>query len=79
MTAPCDHHQTHITGSLKKWWADETKTRFDAKTQCIIDQYGNYIADQVGLNVNGRATQGENIADAGGIQEAYLAYGEKIV
>ena len=40
----------------------------------MIDQYGNFTAKQVGLNLNGINGQGENIADNGGIKEAYAGY-----
>ena len=52
----------------------ETKNRFIGKTSCIIDQYGNYTAKSVNLPLNGINTQGENIADNGGLKEAYRAY-----
>jgi len=47
---------------------------FRQRTQCIIDQYSAYKLDDVGLNINGRMTQGENIADNGGLKQAYRAY-----
>ncbi|GLV37814.1 Neprilysin 2 [Carabus blaptoides fortunei] len=61
-------------GNLVDWWAAPTKEAFLKKAQCIIDQYGNYTVPEINLNLNGINTQGENIADNGGIKEAYLAY-----
>jgi len=61
-------------GNLADWWEMKTKERFLKKTRCIIQQYGNYTAHQVGLNLNGINTQGENIADNGGLKQAYRAY-----
>ena len=62
------------TGNLNNWWEFETFTKFLNKTRCIIQQYGNYSVDSLGINLNGITTQGENIADNGGIKEAYRAY-----
>eukprot|EP00092_Neocalanus_flemingeri_P028315 GFUD01030752.1.p1 GENE.GFUD01030752.1~~GFUD01030752.1.p1 ORF type:complete len:774 (+),score=182.51 GFUD01030752.1:202-2523(+) len=63
-------------GNLVDWWEPETKKKYLEKAQCIIDQYGNYTVKVEGeeLNVNGITTQGENIADNGGIKEAFRAY-----
>ncbi|XP_016921652.1 neprilysin-2 isoform X2 [Apis cerana] len=63
-------------GNLVDWWAPQTKEKYLEKAECIIHQYGNYTVEEVNLNLNGINTQGENIADNGGIKEAYLAYQE---
>ncbi|XP_076754338.1 M13 family metallopeptidase neprilysin 2 isoform X2 [Xylocopa sonorina] len=65
-------------GNLVDWWAPQTKEKYLERAECIIHQYGNYTVEEVGLNLNGINTQGENIADNGGIKEAYLAYQEWI-
>ncbi|XP_011689069.1 PREDICTED: membrane metallo-endopeptidase-like 1 [Wasmannia auropunctata] len=65
-------------GNLVDWWEPETKKRYLKKAECIIHQYGNYTAEEVGLNLNGINTQGENIADNSGTREAYYAYKEWI-
>ena len=64
-------------GNLEDWWEEETKERYLAKTQCIVSQYGNYSLG--GIAVNGISTQGENIADNGGLKEAYRAYSESLL
>lgn len=61
-------------GNLVDWWASNTKSAFVKKAQCIIDQYSNYSVPELNLHLNGVNNQGENIADNGGIKEAYLAY-----
>jgi len=66
-------------GNLVNWWHPETASRYKNKAQCIIGQYSNYKFSQLDdLHVNGINTQGENIADNGGIKEAYRAYNQWI-
>ncbi|XP_047468059.1 phosphate-regulating neutral endopeptidase PHEX [Mugil cephalus] len=61
-------------GNLDKWWSNASETAFSEKTQCMIDQYNAYHWDEAGLNVRGKRTLAENIADNGGIREAFRAY-----
>ena len=61
-------------GNLVDWWFPATKDKYMDKAQCIIEQYGNYTIDELGVSLSGINTQGENIADNGGIKEAYQAY-----
>ncbi|KAF2898332.1 hypothetical protein ILUMI_07844 [Ignelater luminosus] len=61
-------------GDRKDWWAEKTSKAFDDKAKCIIKQYGDIVVPEVGKNLNGEKTQGDNIADNGGIKIAYLAY-----
>lgn len=63
-------------GNLVDWWNEATKKAYLEKAKCIIEQYGNYTEPNVKMNLNGINTQGENIADNGGIKEAYFAYKE---
>ncbi|XP_075148601.1 M13 family metallopeptidase neprilysin 4 isoform X2 [Haematobia irritans] len=61
-------------GSIHKWWTDSSIKGFDERARCIIAQYGNYTVGEVGIALNGESTQGENIADNGGIRQAFHAY-----
>lgn len=58
-------------GNMMQWWNNATIRAFRDRTQCIIDQYSRYKIDEVGLYVNGRMTQGENIADNGGLKQSF--------
>lgn len=60
-------------GNLKQWWNDRTIAKFRKAAQCIIDQYSNYTVKEINLPVDGRLTQGENIADNGGLKQAFRA------
>ncbi|XP_055324267.1 neprilysin-2-like [Sitodiplosis mosellana] len=66
--------QFDFNGNLVDWWKETTKEHYLERANCIIEQYGNYTEPSTGLKLNGRNTQGENIADNGGIKESYLAY-----
>ena len=65
---------TLISGTVKNWWDDKTDNEFLKKAECMKDQYNNYTIKQISRNVNGSFTLGENIADSGGVKEAYHAY-----
>jgi len=66
--------QFDMDGNLVDWWHPVTRNKYMQKAQCIIEQYGNYSIPELNLSLSGINTQGENIADNGGIKEAYRAY-----
>ncbi|CAF0711916.1 unnamed protein product [Brachionus calyciflorus] len=59
------------SGSL---WSNKAVENYKNKAQCIIDQYSNFLVKQINKRLNGNQTQGENIADNGGLKESYRAY-----
>jgi len=60
-------------GNLENWWTPADEKEFNQRARKIIAQYNQYVA--VGtMHVNGSATQGENIADLGGITLAWDAF-----
>ena len=59
-------------GNLKNWWTPEDKKQFDARTECIANEYSGFTAID-NLHINGKLTLGENTADNGGIRLAYMA------
>jgi predicted metalloendopeptidase len=59
-------------GNLKNWWTPEDEKAFNERTQCIVDEYDQFVAvDDV--HVRGKLTLGENTADNGGLRIAHMA------
>jgi predicted metalloendopeptidase len=59
-------------GHLRNWWTDEDRKEFERRADVVVDQFDSYaVADD--LNINGRLTLGENIADLGGVAIAFDA------
>lgn len=66
-----------MDGNMLKWWSDAAVEGFHRRARCLVSQYSNYsVPDLPGRTVNGEITQGENIADNGGLKQAYRAYTE---
>ncbi|CAF4111817.1 unnamed protein product [Rotaria sp. Silwood2] len=61
-------------GNRVSWWTPETIDQFIQRKTCIVNQYSNFVVAQINQTVNGNQTQGENIADNGGIKESFYAY-----
>ncbi|XP_071946178.1 neprilysin-1-like [Antedon mediterranea] len=61
-------------GNLQAWWSNSSIDAYLKKSECFVDQYNNYTVKEVNKNVDGRQTLGENMADNGGLKEAYMAY-----
>ncbi len=60
-------------GNLNNWWTAEDSAKFYAKTKMVVQQFNDYVAVD-SLHINGELTQGENIADIGGIMMGYDAF-----
>ncbi|KAM6065193.1 neprilysin isoform 1-T4 [Theristicus caerulescens] len=62
-------------GDLVDWWTEESARNFKDLSQCMVYQYGNFSWDLAGgQHLSGINTLGENIADNGGVRQAYKAY-----
>jgi endothelin-converting enzyme/putative endopeptidase len=65
--------QFDAKGNLRDWWSKEDSEQFDKRGQCIVDQYAQYvIVDDI--KINSKLTEGEDIADLGGLILAYVAW-----
>ncbi|GFN96419.1 endothelin-converting enzyme 1 [Plakobranchus ocellatus] len=61
-------------GNLRNWWQSRDFYNFKQAGQCFVHQYGNFTDESVGMKVNGITTQGENVADNGGLKQSYRAF-----
>jgi putative endopeptidase len=65
--------QFDAKGNLRDWWTKEDSEQFDKRGQCVVDQYAQYvIVDDI--KINSKLTEGEDIADLGGLILAYVAW-----
>jgi len=60
-------------GNLKNWWTESDKKNFDARAECVVNQFTAFEAEP-GLHLQGKLVSGESIADLGGLYVAYDAY-----
>jgi putative endopeptidase len=65
--------QFDASGNLQDWWTKEDEVKFNQRAEKIIKQFNSYIAIDT-LHVNGNLTEGENIADLGGINISFEAF-----
>ncbi|KAF9972363.1 hypothetical protein BGZ73_004531 [Actinomortierella ambigua] len=64
-------------GIIREWWTEASVAKFEEKAQCFMGQYGNYTItgpDGKEHHLNTWNTQGENIADNGGMRLSFNAW-----
>jgi endothelin-converting enzyme/putative endopeptidase len=65
--------QFDAAGNLRNWWTDADRKEFEKRAQCVVDQFSGYtVIDDI--KINGKLTNGEDLADLGGTLLAYLAW-----
>ena len=69
-----DHgRQFDAQGNLKDWWTKDDAGNYTGRAQCVVDQYAQYtVVDDI--KINAKLTEGEDIADLGGLILAWMAW-----
>ena len=65
--------QFDAQGRLRNWWTPEDNQQFQARGQCVVDQFEGYFIEP-GIHHNGKLVLGESIGDLAGAKLAYLGY-----
>ena len=65
--------QYDAQGRLSNWWTQEDLKKFQARGQCVVDQFDHYFVEP-GLHHNGKLVLGESIGDLAGARIAYRAF-----
>jgi predicted metalloendopeptidase len=60
-------------GRMRRWWTADDSAKFEAAAEPIVRQFSAY-QPLPGLNVNGRLTRTENVADLAGLTAAFEAH-----
>lgn len=65
--------QFDARGNLRDWWTKDDGAAFEKRAQCVVDQYAQYtVVDDI--KINSKLTEGEDVADLGGLVLAYIAW-----
>jgi putative endopeptidase len=64
--------QFDAQGNIKDWWTENDAKKFEERGKVIINQFNSYTAIDT-FHINGELTQGENIADLGGLNVSLTA------
>lgn len=65
--------QFDAKGNLRDWWTAADAKAFEERAQCVVDQYAQYtVVDDI--KINSKLTEGEDIADLGGLVLAWIAW-----
>jgi len=65
--------QFDADGTLRDWWTKDDATKFKERADKVVTQYNAFTVLDT-LHVNGKLTEGENLADLGGVNIAYEAF-----
>lgn len=60
-------------GRMHRWWTADDSLKFEAASEPIVRQFSEY-QPLPGVNLNGRLTRTENVADLAGLSAAFEAY-----
>jgi len=65
--------QYDAEGNLKDWWTKADEENFNKRAEKIVEQFNSYTPIDT-LHINGKLTEGENIADLGGLNISFQAF-----
>jgi putative endopeptidase len=65
--------QFDADGTLRDWWTKDDADKFKVRADRVVTQFNGFISVDT-LHLNGKLTEGENLADLGGMNIAYEAY-----
>ena len=61
-----------VTLHPHNWWSEQDHRDFDARSQCLVDQFEGYFIEP-GIHHDGKRVRDETVADLAGVRIAYLA------
>ena len=63
----------NVDGNLSNWWTPADSANFTTKANRVVDQFNKIVVIDTN-HANGSLTEGENLADLGGLNIAYEAF-----